>query len=56
MHNATLAVVIAQSVLDSVEMSLPAGVHAGLMFFLAAGFGLLIRDRGPARPTVPATH
>jgi BASS family bile acid:Na+ symporter len=42
-HNATLAVVIAQSVLDNVEMSLPAGVYGVLMFFLAAGFGTLLR-------------
>ena len=51
MHNATLAVVIAQSVLGSVEMSLPAGVYAVLMFFLAAAFGMLIRDRTAPRST-----
>ncbi|WP_111768147.1 bile acid:sodium symporter family protein [Nakamurella deserti] len=50
MHNATLAVVIAQSVLDNVEMSLPAGVYAVLMFFFAAGFGMLVRDRRRVRP------
>jgi bile acid:Na+ symporter, BASS family len=50
-HNATLAIVIAQTVIGSVEMSLPAGVYGVLMFFLAAGFGFLIRgraDRGTA--------
>ncbi len=51
-HNATLAIVIAQTVLGSVEMSLPAGVYAVLMFFIAAGFGFVIRQRTPApRPT-----
>ena len=44
-HNATLAIVIAQTVIGSVEMSLPAGVYGVLMFFLAAGFGFLIRGR-----------
>ncbi|WP_244632407.1 bile acid:sodium symporter family protein [Microbacterium sp. Se63.02b] len=44
-HNATLAIVIAQSVLGSVELSLPAAVYGVLMFFIAFGFGLLIRDR-----------
>ncbi|MFK3676521.1 bile acid:sodium symporter family protein [Microbacterium sp. NPDC090218] len=46
-HNATLAIVIAQSVLGSVELSLPAAVYGVLMFFIAFGFGFLIRDRSP---------
>jgi bile acid:Na+ symporter, BASS family len=44
-HNATLAIVIAQTVLGSTELSLPAAVYGVLMFFLAFGFGFLIRDR-----------
>ncbi|HYI50861.1 MAG TPA: bile acid:sodium symporter family protein [Microbacterium sp.] len=44
-HNATLAIVIAQTVLGSVELSLPAAVYGVLMFFLAFGFGFLIRER-----------
>jgi bile acid:Na+ symporter, BASS family len=44
-HNATLAIVIAQTVLMSVELSLPAAVYGVLMFFIAAGFGFLIRGR-----------
>lgn len=44
-HNATLAIVIAQSVLGSTELSLPAAVYGVLMFFIAFGFGFLIRDR-----------
>ncbi len=54
-HNATLAIVIAQSVLGSVEMSLPAGVYGVLMFFIAAAFGFVIRDRRSAtRPSQSA--
>ena len=51
-HNATLAIVIAQSVLGSVELSLPAAVYGVLMFFIAFGFGFLIRDR-TATTSVP---
>jgi BASS family bile acid:Na+ symporter len=48
-HNATLAIVIAQTVLGSIELSLPAAIYGVLMFFLAAGFGVLIRSRSVAR-------
>ncbi len=51
-HNATLAIVIAQTVLGSIELSLPAAVYGVLMFFIAFGFGFLIRERKSA--TVPA--
>lgn len=44
-HNATLAIVIAQSVLDNFEMSLPGAVYGVLMFFIAAAFGFAIRGR-----------
>ena len=47
-HNATLAIVIAQTVLGSVELSLPAAVYGVLMFFIAFGFGFLIRERRTA--------
>lgn len=47
-HNATLAIVIAQTVLGSVELSLPAAVYGVLMFFIAFGFGFLIREREPS--------
>ncbi|MBN8205299.1 bile acid:sodium symporter family protein [Microbacterium esteraromaticum] len=46
-HNATLAIVIAQSVLGSMELSLPAAVYGVLMFFVAFGFGFLIREKRP---------
>jgi bile acid:Na+ symporter, BASS family len=55
-HNATLAIVIAQSVLGSLELSLPAAVYGVLMFFVAAAFGFLVlgRARKPAASAVPA--
>ena len=56
-HNATLAIVIAQTVLLNVEMSLPAAIYGVLMFFIAAAFGFLIR-RAPAdaAASAPAPH
>jgi BASS family bile acid:Na+ symporter len=48
-HNATLAIVIAQTVLGAVELSLPAAVYGVLMFFIAFGFGFLIRGRSAVR-------
>ena len=44
-HNATLAIVVAQSVLMSPQMSLPAAIYGVLMFPLAAIFGLIVRRR-----------
>ena len=65
-HNATLAIVIAQTVLGSVELSLPAAVYGVLMFFVAAAFGFAIRGRlkkqddaaepGSVLATAPATE
>jgi BASS family bile acid:Na+ symporter len=46
LHNATLAIVIAESVLAVPDMSLPAAVYGVLMFPLAAVFGLLISRKG----------
>ncbi len=46
LHNATLAIVIAQSVLLSPEMSLPAAIYGVLMFPLAALFGWMITRTG----------
>jgi len=49
-HNSTLAIVIAQTVLGSIEFALPAAVYGVLMFFVAAAFGFLVagRRRQPA--------
>jgi len=49
LHNATLAIVIAESVLAVPDMSLPAAVYGVLMFPLAAVFGLLISRKGAHR-------
>lgn len=42
-HNATLAIVIAQTVLGSLELSLPAAVYGVFMFFVALAFGFGLR-------------
>lgn len=42
-HNATLAIVIAQTVLGNMELSLPAAVYGVLMFFVALAFGFGLR-------------
>lgn len=44
-HNATLAIVIAQTAFGSLELALPAAVYGVLMFFIAFGFGFLIRGK-----------
>ena len=54
LHNATLAIVIAQSVLLSPEMSLPAAIYGVLMFPMATGFGWFITRRAKAQQTVTA--
>ena len=52
-HNATLAIVIAQTALNNFEMSLPGAVYGVLMFFIAAAFGFVIRGRkASAAPVV----
>ncbi|NUT32740.1 MAG: bile acid:sodium symporter family protein [Hamadaea sp.] len=45
-HNGTLAIAIAVSLLDSTEMAMPAAVYSLIMFFTAAGFGWLVTRRG----------
>ena len=47
-HNATLAIVIAVSVIGSEQMQLPAAVYGVLMFFVALAFGLLVARRSVA--------
>lgn len=47
-HNATLAIVVAQGVLQQPEMSLPAAIYGVLMFPIAALFGFVITRRRPA--------
>lgn len=55
-HNATLAIVIAQTVMGSMELSLPAAVYGVLMFFIAFAFGFIIRDRNAAPETYTDTE
>jgi BASS family bile acid:Na+ symporter len=45
LHNATLAIVIAQSVLKVPDMALPAAFYGVLMFPLAAAFGFMIAKK-----------
>jgi BASS family bile acid:Na+ symporter len=52
-HNATLAIVVAQSVLLSTEMSLPAAIYGVLMFFIAAAFGFIIKRRAGTEVEAP---
>jgi BASS family bile acid:Na+ symporter len=54
LHNATLAIVVAQTVLANFEMALPGAVYGVLMFFLAAAFGFVIRERRRYAATDPA--
>ena len=50
-HNSTLAIAMAVTVLGSTEMAIPAAVYGVVMFFVAAAFGLLFaRGRGARDP------
>ena len=53
-HNATLAIVIAQTALNNFEMSLPGAVYGVLMFFIAAAFGFVIRGRTSTKAPISA--
>ena len=53
LHNSTLAIAVALTVLDSAQMAVPPAVYGIVMFFLAAAFGALVSRRGP-RETEPA--
>ena len=53
-HNGTLAIFVAVEVLDSTEISVPAAVYSLLMFFLAAGWGVIISRRVREREAAPA--
>lgn len=52
-HNTTVALTIALSVLDSTEVAVPAAVYSVLMYVLATAFGFLVTrgaDRSADRP------
>ena len=44
-HNGTLAIFVAENVLDSTEIAIPAAVYSILMFFLAAAWGAFVSRR-----------
>src|SRR5690554_551690 len=48
-HNSTLAIVIAQTVLGSLDYALPAAVYGVLMFFVAAAFGFFVLKRSAVK-------
>lgn len=54
-HNSTLAIVIAQTVLGSLDYGLPAAVYGVLMFFVAAAFGFVVLRRVAAKDEVEAS-
>ena len=49
-HNGTLAIAVAISVLDSVALAVPAAVYSVVMFPMAAVAGWLITRAAPAGP------
>ena len=53
-HNGTLAIVIALTVIESREMAAPAAVYSVLMFFIAFAFGFIIRGRAKKDSDQPA--
>ncbi len=53
-HNGTLAIVIATTLLNMTEMAVPAAVYSIVMFFTAAAFGYLVRPRSSGQAQDPA--
>ncbi|GGS78037.1 transporter [Planobispora rosea] len=53
-HNSTLAITVAISLLGSTEIAVPAAVYGVLMFFTAAAAGILLRRSAARSATVPA--
>ena len=49
-HNGTLAIAIATSVLGSSAIAIPAAIYSLIMFFTAAAFGAIVSKRLPAEP------
>jgi BASS family bile acid:Na+ symporter len=44
-HNGTLAIFVAENILEVNEIAVPAAVYSLLMFFMAAGWGMVISRR-----------
>ena len=55
-HNGTLAIFVAENVLDSTEIAVPAAVYSILMFFLAAAWGSVISRRVRQAPGQQHRH
>jgi len=53
-HNGTLAIFVAENVLDSTEIAVPAAVYSILMFFLAAAWGSVVSRRLRQEPVSSA--
>ena len=51
-HNGTLAMTIALTVLENTTVSIPAAVYSLFMYIIAAGFGMLLNKFD--RATAPA--
>jgi bile acid:Na+ symporter, BASS family len=52
-HNSTLAIAVALTVLGDARLAVPAAVYGVLMFPLAAAAGYVLARRAPAREPVP---
>ncbi|MDQ4112085.1 MAG: bile acid:sodium symporter family protein [Actinomycetota bacterium] len=52
-HNTTIALTIALSVLDNTTVAIPAAVYSIVMYVLATAFGFLITRSRVARPAAP---
>lgn len=53
-HNSTLAIAVALTVLGDERLAVPAAVYGVIMFPLAAGVGYLLSRRAPTREPTPA--
>jgi BASS family bile acid:Na+ symporter len=54
-HNSTLAIFVALSVLGSLQLALPAAIYSVSMYVTAALFGLLVLRRGPTAAQAAST-
>lgn len=53
-HNGTLAIALAMTVLENKQMSMPAAIYSLIMFFTAAGFGAWMARRTSEAPEAEA--
>ncbi|MES2320063.1 MAG: bile acid:sodium symporter family protein [Pseudomonadota bacterium] len=55
-HNSTLAIFVALSVLHDFQLMLPAAVYSVSMYILATAFGFFVLGRAPATTAAPAVQ